>query len=35
MSVIVDKIREDNLTKEEYGSVKNLLPSFFMSLFKK
>ena len=35
MSFIVDKRRKDNHTREEYGSVRNLLSVFFKSLFKK
>ena len=35
MSCTVDKRREDNHTREEYGSVRNLLSIFFKSLFKK
>ena len=35
MSFIVDKRRKDNHTREECGSVRNLLSVFFKSLFKK
>ena len=35
MSCIVDKRIEDNHTREEYGSVRNLLSVYFKSLFKK
>ena len=34
MSCMVDKRREDNHTREEYSSVRNLFSSFFKSLFK-
>ena len=35
MSSIVDKRREDNHTREECGSVRDLFSIFFKSLFKK
>ena len=34
MTCIVDKKREDNHTREEYGSLRNLFSIFFKSLFK-
>ena len=35
MSFIVDKRREDDDAREQYGSARNLLSIFFKSLFKK
>ena len=34
MPCIVDKGREDNHSREEYGSLRNLFSIFFKSLFK-
>ena len=35
MPFIVDKRREDNHTREEYGSLRNLFSIFYKILFKK
>ena len=35
MSCILDKRKEENYAREEYGSVRNLFSIFLKSLFKK